>query len=267
MSNQDTVAHPTVLDHLLELRTRLLIVLAVFIITSGAGFFLYDRIFAILVKSINMQLFYTSPTGAIDFAIQLSFYVGFFFTLPVISYQLFRFVKPAFPDLKYGKVMVTYGLLSLILCVGGVLYAYFFSLPATMQFLKLLSPHDLKPIISAQEYLSFALAYIASFAMLFQVPLILLACNHFKQLSIKKLLAWEPYLIAISFVVAGVITPTTDAFNQILLAVPPIILYQLSLILVVMVNSAKKSSAERALAASARVPRRKKYTARRSTAT
>ncbi len=87
-------------------------------------------------------------------------------------------------------------------------------------------------LISANEYFSFVTRYLLGFGLLFQLPLVLLVINSVQQVPTKTLLRLEKWVLLLSFIVAAILTPTPDVFNQLLMAVPLIILYQLSVVLV-----------------------------------
>lgn len=122
--------------------------------------------------------------------------------------------------------------MSVVLAIAGILFAYFVSLPASLHFLTTFGSGDIQAIITANEYFNFVLAYVAGFAILFQVPLVIMFINRMTPLPPKKLLGGTRYIIVISFILAAVITPTPDPMNQAIMAGPIIALYIFSIVLV-----------------------------------
>jgi sec-independent protein translocase protein TatC len=118
----------------------------------------------------------------------------------------------------------------------GAAFAYFITLPAALHFLNEFSSDQVKALISTNEYISFVTIYVAAFAILFQLPLILLFINHITPLSPGALMRQQRLVILLSFVAAAVITPTPDIVNQTFMALPIIVLYQISMALVWLVN-------------------------------
>lgn len=116
--------------------------------------------------------------------------------------------------------------MSVVLACAGIAFAYYVSLPASLHFLTTFgNSGDIHALITANEYFNFVLAYVAGFAILFQVPLIILFINRMTPLPPMKLLMGTRYVIVFSFIAAAIITPTPDPMNQAIMAVPIIALY------------------------------------------
>lgn len=126
----------------------------------------------------------------------------------------------------------TYHVSYALACLG-MAFAYFVSLPASLHFLTTFGDSgDIHALITANEYFNFVLTYVAGFAILFQVPLIITFTNRVTPLPPKKLLGATRYVIVLSFIVAAIITPTPDPMNQAIMAGPIILLYLLSVCIV-----------------------------------
>jgi sec-independent protein translocase protein TatC len=222
-------------EHLRELRTRIIWILFVFLLGSGIGYILRDYILSILIKPLNQTIFYTSPAGGFNFVINISLFFGFLFALPMIVYQTVRFVEPALPK-KFPKLFLTIFASSTILLITGISFAYFISLPAALYFLNTFTTSEIRALISTDEYFSFVIHYLLGFGLVFQLPLIILAINAVKKISVKTLLGYERWIILISFIIAAILTPTPDMLNQIIMALPLILLYQLTIVIIWFVN-------------------------------
>lgn len=216
------------MDHVGELRRRALWCMISLLIGGVIGYRYQEQIIAILVKPLGQKLFYTSPTGGFDFLIKICLFFGFILAVPVIIYNLFKFISPAIPahvTYSFSKIIVV----SILLALAGVSFAYFVSLPAALHFLNNFSNEQVSSLISAQEYFNFVMIYMAGFALLFQMPLVFSFINKVKPLKPARLLKQQKVVILISFIVAAILTPTPDPINQALMAAPIIALYQTSI--------------------------------------
>lgn len=164
--------------------------------------------------------------------------VGALTSIPFFLYQILKFVEPAMPDFP-KKILFILIADSFLLMVLGIGFAYFISLPASLSFLGGFGQDNIKPIITTQEYFSFVSQYTIGFGILFQLPLAMLLLNHVSPLSRKQLLQSQRYVIVVSFIAAAIITPTPDPLNQFLMALPIIILFYVSILLVEYVNKGK----------------------------
>lgn len=226
-------------DHLNELRSRVYIIFIFFIIGSIVGYLLNDQILDILIKPLDQPIFYTSPAGGFEFVFQTSLFFGFLVSLPILVYQTIRFIEPALPT-KCPNLIFKILLSSIILMLIGISFAYFVSLPAALYFLSRFSTDQIQSLISTQEYFTFVTRYLIGFGLIFQLPLVMFAINTIQKVKTKSLLSKERYLILTSVIFAGVLTPTPDIVNQLIMALPIILLYQFTIILLWLVN--KKSA-------------------------
>ena len=227
--------HKTFLEHLEELRTRLTWSALALIAGGGAGYAIHETIFKLLVKPLNKPLYYTSPTGGLEFLFKICIFFGVICSIPVLVYNLLKFLEPAMPSrARSGMVIILFS--SVGLAAAGICFAYFVSLPAALHFLANIASGDLTALISANEYLNFVMIYLAGFAALFQLPLIMLFINRLRPLKISKLLGFQGYVILASFVVSAILTPTPDPFNQTIMAVPIVILYEISVVFIWLKN-------------------------------
>lgn len=216
------------LSHLAELRSRIFICLAFFIAFSGIGYYLNTYIISFLTAPIHEKLFFTSPTGGFDIIFRSSLFFALIATLPIITYHILKFIKPAFPK-KFTQNISKIILLSAVLGLIGFLFAYYITLPATFIFLDKFEIPQVQALLTFNEYFSFITRYLIAFSIIFQFPLILFIINQIYPLSFKNLFSYQKYIILGSFIFAAIITPTPDIFNQTIFALPIIILYNASL--------------------------------------
>jgi len=223
-------------EHLSELRARLLSSVVLFIIGTIVGYLLHERMLAVLVAPLGQPVFYSSPAGGFDFIIKLSFLFGLAVSIPVLVFHTLRFIEPVLPPQSPQKTLLVLVSSCLLLMAGG-LFAYFVSLPAALYFLGSFTSEGVQALISASDYFAFVTRYLLGFGLLFQLPLVLLVINSAQRIPTRKLLGLEKWVVLLSFIIAAVLTPTPDIFNQLLMALPLIVLYQITVVLVWLVNS------------------------------
>lgn len=230
----------TIVEHLDELKYRLIWWLATFVVGSVIGYAAYHPIFSFLIHPLNKPLFYSSPVGGFEAVLTVAFLFGFVVSIPMLLYQGFRFIIPAFPTVSFHRLPLLI-FFSFFLCGIGIAVAYVLILPAALQFLGAFGEGTLQALITTNDYFSFVIRYLLGFAILFQLPLVLLVINSISPLSPKTLLGYFRHVIVISFVIAAVLTPTPDFANQTIMAIPLIVLYLFSVLLVWGVSHKKQT--------------------------
>ena len=245
----------TLKEHLHELGIRLFAIGVAFVGVAAAAYPFFDKISHVITAPLkgNHELVYLTPGGAFSFIIKVCVYVGLVGALPVIIFNVYRFVMPAVKRANM-RVALLYTTLSLTLAVAGVLFAYFISLPAALYFLTGFSIQNINPMLTIDSYFSFVMTYVLAGALLFQLPLIMLIINTITPLTPGKMMKYQGRIILGSFIVAAIITPTPDPLNQTLLAMPIVVMYQLGITLVWMANHKRRKQAKRAKLAMAKVP-------------
>ena len=229
-------------NHLLELRTRLLFTLVFLALTTIVGYFIHDHILDVLIHPLDQPIYYSSPAGGFDFVIKLSFLFGFLASIPVITFQALRFLEPVLPHSSPRYLALTF-ISSCLLLVTGMAFAYLVSLPAALYFLGSFTSEGVQALISAGEYYAFVTRYLLGFGLLFQLPLVMLIFNSVQPISTRKLMSYQRWVVLVSFVIAAFLTPTPDLFNQLLMAVPLMLLYQVTVVLLWIVNRKASSTA------------------------
>jgi sec-independent protein translocase protein TatC len=230
-------------DHLLELRRRLLAIAASVLLFSTGAYFIQQTIVRFLLRPAhNQQFIYTSPGGGIGFLFQVCTYVGIAFSMPVVIYNLLRFIEPVIGDKKRSTV-VRYSLSSAGLAVLGFSFGYFVGLPAALHFLgHQFTTNEIHPLFTIQEYMSFVTVYLIGSAVLFQLPLIIIFINRIKPLRPKRLLNLERYVIAGAFIIAMIMAPTVNIFDQLIIAGPIIGMYQIAIVLIIFQNRSTRAA-------------------------
>lgn len=232
-------------EHIRELRRRVMWVAAVFVLASSLAYYFQDPLMhAILAPLGHQKLIYLSPGGGFGFIFQVTMLAGAVVTAPVLIYQIYRFVTPALP--KYAK-RHTFKILisSILLLIAGIAFGYFVAVPAALNFLTNFADAYVKASLTTDAYLNFVISYLIGLGILFQLPLLLIFWHWINPFTPKGLLKGERFVILFAFVAAAIITPTPDVFNQSMVAVPIIAIYQLGVITVlIMIRRKNKRQAK-----------------------
>ncbi len=228
-------------DHLSELRWRLAVVVLVFVIASSLAYNVRDWLVHIVLSPIGQQkLVYLTPAGGFSFIFSITLYAGVVATAPLLIYHLYKFIAPALP-VRARRYSLRVILASILLLAAGVCFGYFVAIPAALKFLTTFAGSFVEANLTADSYLSFVVAYLLGLGVLFQLPLLLLFWNWVSPFQKGGLLATQQYVLIGSFIAAAMITPTPDVFNQTLIALPIIIIYQLGVVAIFFMNrSARK---------------------------
>lgn len=219
----------TLVQHLEELRKRIIICLITTFIISIFCFFYVDNILSILSKPAG-KLVFLKPTEAFVTRIKVAFYSGLFVAMPVVIYQIWRFVNPGLIEIERRTLYWTVPF-SYLLFISGVAFAFFGVLPTGMKFLLNYGTENIQPMISLSSYISFVIIFLLAFGIIFQLPLVVLLLTKLGVVSPEWLVRQRKYAILVIFIIAGVITPGPDIFSQFLMAIPTLLLYEISILL------------------------------------
>lgn len=225
------------LEHIHEFRKRLVWIALVVVSFAVVGYTINALLIELLLRPAQDQNFiYTTPGGGLNFIIQISIYFGIVIGIPVIVYHTLRYLEPLLSRYDRGFIMKCAGL-SAVLALAGMAFGYFIGLPAALVFLgKQFDNERIEALFTLSDYMSFVTVYMLGAALMFQIPVVLIFANRVKPLSAKKLATSQRWVIIFAFVAAAIITPTPDLFNQAIIAIPIIMIYQLGVLLVASQN-------------------------------
>jgi sec-independent protein translocase protein TatC len=239
--------------HLAELRVRFFYVGISLGIGSVIGYQFYSQLIKFLLHPLNQTVYYTSPVGGLNFVFQISLLFGFLFSLPVFVYNLFRFIAPALPP-HIEKKIFPFTLSASILMIIGISFAYFIGLPAALHFLSGFVSGDVHSLINVNDYFSFVTKYLIGFGLLFQLPLLLLFINYIKPLSTKLLLQYQRHSIVLALVIGMFLSPAPDPLNMAIMAIPLVLLYYTSIVMIALMNKKKQKNLDKAKSFNAEAP-------------
>ena len=232
-------ARMTLLEHLDELRSRIIKVGAAFIGMSIVGWFFRERIFKWLLApagdALHGKLNVTSVTEQLFTDMKLALYVGFLLTIPVLLYQIWAFVAPAVGDM--GRAF-TYTIITIAsaLFLAGVAFGYFVVLPIGTQFLLNWDTDRYNTIITSQYYLSFVTRFLLAFGIVFEFPAATYVAAKLELVDAPLLRRYRRHAIVINTLLAAALTPGQDPYSMILMAAPMIVMYEISILIARYVN-------------------------------
>lgn len=220
----------TVVEHLQDLRSCVLKSLAA--LTAGTIISLYfiEQIMAALTVAAS-NLYYMRPAEAFMIYMKITLLSGLVLASPVILYQVYAFVRPAL-TLKERAFALICIPISLSLFICGMLFSYNFVFPRGLEFFLGFAEGKVSPLISMESYLEFMLMLVVPFGFAFNIPIVLTLLGYLQLVSSKALFKYQRHVALAAFILAAVITPTPDIFTQTLLAVPMIILYEISIFII-----------------------------------
>lgn len=241
----------TFLEHFYELRKRLFWVVFTLTVASAAGFQFKDQLIAAVMAPLHGEkLVYLTPAGGFSFIFTLSIYFGALLTIPVLIYHIYRFLQPLLASTS-RRFVATFISLSILLAAAGAAFGYFVTIPAAINFLANFAGDAVTPNLTAESYLNFVVSYILGLAALFQLPLLLFLADHIRPIPPGALWSTQRFVIVGATILAAIITPTPDALNMMIVAVPIIAVYELGAIAVAISHRAKKRQTAKSHAAPA----------------
>src|SRR3990172_3065093 len=221
------------LDHLEELRWRILWSLAALVLGSIIGFWIVEHydVLAVLKRPIadllpQGKLFVTRPTDAFIITLKLAVLVGAVLASPVVVWQVWAFLSPALYE-REKRFVIPILIAGLFLFVGGALMAYLWVLPTALKLLFSFQRPDLEFIITANEYFSFASLFILAFGVVFETPLVIVLLAVFGVMHPDFFAKNRPIALVLGAIVAALLTPP-DAVS--LMLVPLMLLYEIGIL-------------------------------------
>ncbi len=231
----DDEARMTLIDHLDELRSRIIKVGAAFIVAAIVAWIFHVPIYDALLEPSGLEdLKATAVTVPFLTDVKLSLYSALVLTVPILLYQAWAFVAPAVGEV--GRLF-TYTLIILAssLFLAGIAFAYYLVLPIATDFLLTWGEDRFDPIITADNYLSFATRFLFAFGIGFEMPAATYVGAKLGFISGDILRKYRRVAIVVNTVLAAALTPA-DVFSMILLAIPLVFLYEVSILIAVYVN-------------------------------
>jgi sec-independent protein translocase protein TatC len=220
--------------HLEELRWRLIKCAIAVGIAFVISYFFKERIFQVLTLPLlhamksGDHLIYTSLPEAFFTFLKAAFICSLMLASPVILYQFWMFMAPGLYD-KEKRLLIPVLFLSVLFFVGGALFGYFVVFPYGFDFFLSFASDTIRPMPSMKEYLGFASKLLLAFGLVFEMPLVITFLARLGIVSAAMLSKFRKYTILVIFIAAAILTPP-DVVTQIFMALPLILLYEISII-------------------------------------
>lgn len=228
----DGTSRMSFLEHLEELRKRLVYSLYALLVACGISFFFAVRLTNYLQQYLTAQggkLIYTEFTGGFMFYFKVAALSGAMLAAPAIFYQLWMFVAPGLYQ-KEKKVVIPFVLSASVLFASGVAFAHKVAIPSMLTFFGSFQNEyiDMRP--NASDAFSFYVLMVFAFGLVFQMPILVFFLARFGIVTAKFMWKNFRYAILIIFIIAAVATPSADPVNQTIFAAPMIVLYLISIV-------------------------------------
>jgi len=222
----------SLVQHLKEFRDRLMMASIAVVITTAISFVFTTEMIKLLILPAGegLKLASFSPTENFTTYMRVALFTGIALAMPVILYEIYAYIDPALHP-NERRFALSLGPFILLLFVGGMAFCYFLVLPNALKFLLNFAEDVFDNQLRASEYLSFVTTFILGMGIVFEMPVLIYALIRVGAVSRSWLAKQRRYFFLISFVVAAVVTPTPDPFNQSLVAVPIYLLFELGLFL------------------------------------
>ncbi|MDS9473173.1 twin-arginine translocase subunit TatC [Sporosarcina pasteurii] len=230
MSNEKQL---TIIEHIDELRKRLMVIVVFFVIALVGGFFIAKPLIHYLqyteeAKSLTLNAF--NVTDPILIYLKVIVIVSFILISPVLSYQLWSFVSPGLHETE-RKVTLSYIPFGFLLFLGGISFSYYILFPYIMKFtMALANELEITQTLGINEYFNFLIQITIPFGLIFQMPILTLFLTRLGILNPSILVKVRKYAFFVLFIIAAIITPP-DLFSHLFVTVPLFLLYEISILI------------------------------------
>lgn len=219
-------------DHIRELRRRLFVSLLALVLAGVAVYAFYEPLLNFLRSPLGAPLFYSSPSGSFSFVMRICFMGALAIAIPVIMFNLIMFIRPAFAQHVSIRRVVGTSILSAVLAFAGAAFGFYYIIPGALKFFAGFQVSGLSALISADNYLGFVTNVIITFVIVFQIPLLISFIDRMKPLKPRMLLSGEKWVVLGSLIISVLVPFAFDLLTTILIALPIVVLYNFSIVLV-----------------------------------
>jgi len=221
------------LDHLEELRWRIIYSLIGIVIGTIIAWifidFLIDNILLIPAKQANFKLQNLRPFGQLFIYFQVAIIVGLILSIPNVFYHIWKFISPALKE-KERKYVTGIVVFTTFCFICGVVFAYFVMLPLTLKFAAQFGSATIENNFSIDEYFSIVLSVILGAGLVFELPMLSFFLSKIGILNPTFMRKYRRHALVTILIFAAILTPGTDPVSQIILAIPLVILYEISIL-------------------------------------
>lgn len=235
-------------DHLEELRQRLLRAVLAVIVGFIASIAFSEKLFITIATPLTKllpegtSLVFTGLPEPFFMYLKVSFVTGVFLVIPYVLYEIWKFIAPGLYA-KERKTAIPFVIVATILFYGGALFAYFLVFPVVFKFFLQFQSPELQPMISIKEYVSLILKLMLAFAVIFETPVIIVFLGMLGLVDTGFLKRGRRYFVVIAFVLGAILSPP-DVLSQIMMGVPLLLLYEVSIHVLAVVEKRRKKEEE-----------------------
>lgn len=234
----------SLVDHVRELRQRLIYCLIVMAVIAGMSWFYVDDILAFLIAPLQVamidtggtdRMIMTSLTEGFITRMKVTLFTAFFISIPFILYQIWAFTAPGLYK-KEKRIIVPFIVISPLMFLAGAAFVYYLVIPNAWTFFLGFQTGAIETSLAVQSeirlsaYLNLMMSFLTAFGLVFQWPVLLVFLGLVGVVSVPFLQKWRRIVIVLSFVMAAFLTPP-DVISQIALALPMIVFYELALLI------------------------------------
>jgi sec-independent protein translocase protein TatC len=236
------------LAHLEELRKRLIICAIAIGIGFAISYIFSKQLFSFLILPLTKvlpgesRLIFTSLPEMFIAYIKVALIAGIILAIPIVFYELWMFLAPALYRREKGY-FIPFVLFSSILFVAGSLFGYFIVFPYGFKFFISFATEDIQALPSVKQYFSFAIRLLFAFGVVFEMPVVVFFMTKIGLITPDSMKKFRKFAILCSFILSAILTPP-DVATQIMMALPLIVLYEISIIISQAVYRKKKGGSE-----------------------
>jgi sec-independent protein translocase protein TatC len=227
----------TLLQHLGELRRRVFICVVAALVASAVSFVFFEQLIEVLVKpardlqlGTGGELIYIEVTELLTTAIKVSFVSGLVLASPVILYQVVMFVAPGLTG-RERRYLFGFMPAVILAFAGGVAFGYYVLTPPALHFLLTFGGDVATPMIRVSNIINLMIRLLFWMGLAFETPLVMYLLAQLGLVTARSLGRFRRYWVVVAFILAAIITPTVDPFNQALVAGPLLVLYEVGILL------------------------------------
>jgi sec-independent protein translocase protein TatC len=227
----------SLIDHLRELRRRIFWSVIALLVGTLIAFVFFRQIIELLVlpardfgASQGLELVYTEVTELLSTSVKVSFMAGFVLSSPVVMYHVIRFVAPGLTRTEQRSLILFLPAVLLAFIVG-VAFGYYVLTPPALKFLLTFGNDVATPLIKISNIVNVMVRLLFWMGVSFETPLVLYMLARLGIVNARRLARFRRFWLVIAFLLAAIITPTFDPFNQALVAIPLLVLYEVGIIL------------------------------------
>jgi sec-independent protein translocase protein TatC len=220
----------TFIEHLEELRKRILYSIASVALLTIAGFFVAKKFLDLIIHRAALgTTYFFAPAEAFVAQIKVALFLGVVFAFPFLLYQSWAFIGPGLTRSE-KRISLSYMGSGVILFAVGIAFGYYILIPYGLRFLLSFGSQTIQPLINIGKYLNFFIWCLLGSGLLFQLPLILFFLMKLGIVDVDTIRKHRPETVVAVLILCAVITPTGDFFTLLLLSVPLLLLFELSIL-------------------------------------